>query len=176
MVLQSHPLSVFAAWAAFNGKAYHASKEDLQARLPVFTANVARQISRLGLSSESMEVNGLADISTEEFKATHLGHVSKSIVTELGCAQGRKQSPPPSSPKPFSCCQAERCAYGSWATALGLCAIHMQVLTVMSTPFHVAQNSSGAMCIDPNATQDSQGFSCQGWQAQQGAPPAITPS
>ncbi len=85
-MLQSNPLSVFAAWAGFNGKAYGA--EELQARLPVFTANVARQASRLGLFSGSMEINGLADISTEEFKATHLGHVSKGVVTELGCVQG----------------------------------------------------------------------------------------
>ena len=28
--------------------------------------------------------------------------------------------------------------------------------------------------LDLNATQDSQGSSFQGWQAQQGAPPAIT--
>ena len=125
MVLQSHPLSVFAAWAAFNGKAYHASEEDLQARLPVFTANVARQISRLGHHSDLMEVNGLADISTEELKSTHLGHVSKSIVTELGCAQGRKQRPPPSSPEPLLCCQAERCAYGLLGHSMRALCIYM---------------------------------------------------
>ena len=90
VALQSNTSSVFAAWAAFNGKAY--SAEDLQARLPIFTANVARQISRLGLYSGFTEVNGLADISTKEFKATHLGHVSKSIVAELGCAQGMQQT------------------------------------------------------------------------------------
>jgi len=80
---QKDPSSVFGAWAADNGKAY--TPEDIQTRLPTFSANVARQIERLGLSSGSMAVNGLADISREEFKATHLGHVSRSTVTELGC-------------------------------------------------------------------------------------------
>ena len=82
---QEDPSSVFGAWAADNGKAY--TPEDIQTRLPIFSANVARQIERLGLSSGSMAVNGLADISREEFKATHLGHVSRSTVTELGCGQ-----------------------------------------------------------------------------------------
>ena len=80
--LQSDPAAVFAAWAAHNGKSFAA--QDLQARLPIFVSNVAGQISRLGLKEGAMEVNGLADISREEFKQTHLGHVSKSLFTELG--------------------------------------------------------------------------------------------
>ena len=80
--LQSNPAAVLAAWAAHNGKGY--SAQDLQARLPIFISNVAGQMSRLGLKEGTMEVNGLADISREEFKQTHLGHVSKSLFTELG--------------------------------------------------------------------------------------------
>ena len=80
--LQSNPAAVFAAWAAHNGKSYAA--QDLQARLPIFISNVAGQMSRLGLKEGAMEVNGLADISREEFKQTHLGHVSKSLFSELG--------------------------------------------------------------------------------------------
>lgn len=80
--MQSNPSPVFAAWAAHNGRSYTA--EDFQGRLAIFTANVARQISRLGLSEGVTDVNGLADISTEEFKATYLGHVARNVVTELG--------------------------------------------------------------------------------------------
>ena len=80
--LQSDPASVFAAWAAHNGKS--CAPQDLQARLPIFISNVAAQMSRLGLKEGAMEVNGLADISREEFKRTHLGHMSKSLFTELG--------------------------------------------------------------------------------------------
>ena len=82
--MQAEPSTVFAAWAAHNSKAY--APEEFQTRLPVFKANVARQLERLGLKEGTAEVNGLADISSEEFKATHLGHVSRSTVTELGCA------------------------------------------------------------------------------------------
>ena len=80
--LQSDPAAVFAAWAAHNGKSFAA--QDLQARFPIFISNVANQMNRLGLKEGAMEVNGLADISREEFKRTHLGHVSKSVFTELG--------------------------------------------------------------------------------------------
>lgn len=80
--LQSDPASVFAAWAAHNGKSY--APQDLQARLPIFIGNVAGQMSRLGFREGAMEVNGLADISREEFKRTHLGHVSRNMFTELG--------------------------------------------------------------------------------------------
>lgn len=80
--LQTEPSAVFAAWAAHNEKAY--TLEEFQLRLEVFSANVARQLERTGLTEGAVEVNGLADISTEEFKATHLGHVSRSTVTELG--------------------------------------------------------------------------------------------
>ena len=82
--MQAEPSAVFAAWAAHNSKAY--APEEIQTRLPVFEANVARQLERLGLKQGTAEVNGLADISSEEFRATHLGHVSKSAITELGCA------------------------------------------------------------------------------------------
>ena len=82
--MQAEPSTVFAAWAAHNSKAY--APEEFQTRLPVFKANLARQLERLGLKEGTAEVNGLADISSEEFKATHLGHVSRSSVTELGCA------------------------------------------------------------------------------------------
>ena len=80
--LQSNPTAVFDAWAAHNGRYYAA--QDLKARLPIFISNVAGQMSRLGLKEGAMEVNGLADISREEFKRTHLGHVSKSLFAELG--------------------------------------------------------------------------------------------
>ncbi|CAK0787246.1 hypothetical protein CVIRNUC_010463 [Coccomyxa viridis] len=86
---ESDPAAVFAAWAAHNGKTVAA--QDLQARLPIFVSNVAGQISRLGLKEGAMEVNGLADISREEFKQTHLGHVSKSLFTELGVGKHRKE-------------------------------------------------------------------------------------
>ncbi len=84
---QAEPSTVFAAWAAHNSRSY--APEEFQTRLPVFKANVARQLERLGLREGTAEVNGLADISREEFKATHLGHVSRSTVAELGCAPAR---------------------------------------------------------------------------------------
>ena len=85
--MQAEPSTVFAAWAAHNSRGY--APEEFQTRLPVFKANVARQLERLGLREGTAEVNGLADISREEFKATHLGHVSRSTVAELGCAPAR---------------------------------------------------------------------------------------
>ena len=84
--MQAEPSTAFAAWAAHNGKLY--APEELQTRLPVFKANVARQLERLSLTDGTVEVNGLADLSTDEFRATHLGHVSRSTITELGCVLG----------------------------------------------------------------------------------------
>ena len=82
--MQTEPSTVFAAWAAHNGRTY--APEEFEVRLEVYRANVARQLERVGLTEGAVEVNGLADISREEFKATHLGHVSRSAITELGWA------------------------------------------------------------------------------------------
>lgn len=77
----------FDAWAAQNGKEY-STAEEAERRFAVWTANVQRQASKLAASNSAAElpVNGLADVSLEEFKAGYLGQVSRRNVEVLTCA------------------------------------------------------------------------------------------
>ena len=67
--------AAFAAWAAHNGKAY-ASQQEFAERLGVWTANVQRQLGRT--NAAEVAVNGLADLTTDEFRAAYLGYVPRS--------------------------------------------------------------------------------------------------
>ena len=75
--------AAFSAWAAHNGKAY-ASQEEFANRLGVWTANVQRQLARTNAAEAA--VNGLADLTTDEFRAAYLGYVPRSAPeAELRC-------------------------------------------------------------------------------------------
>ncbi|KAK9917802.1 hypothetical protein WJX75_008442 [Coccomyxa subellipsoidea] len=82
--LQEGSRAQFDAWAAQNGKEY-STAEEAERRFAVWTANVQRQASKLAASSSAAElpVNGLADVSLEEFKAGYLGQVSRRNVEVL---------------------------------------------------------------------------------------------
>ena len=73
----------FSAWAAHVGKAY-ASEQEFEARLQIWAANVARQAAQAANSAE-VAVNGLADLTREEFRAAYLGQISRSSHAELRC-------------------------------------------------------------------------------------------
>ena len=88
--IQEGSRAQFNAWAAHNNKEY-SSAEEAERRFAVWTANVQRQASKLAAADASgaaaeVSVNGLADVSLEEFKAGYLGQVSRRNVEALGCA------------------------------------------------------------------------------------------
>ena len=75
--------AAFSAWAAHNEKAY-ASQQEFTERLGVWTANVQRQLGRT--NAAEVAVNGLADLTTDEFRAAYLGYVPRSSpAAELRC-------------------------------------------------------------------------------------------
>lgn len=79
LCMQDDARAVFSAWATFNSKQY-SSTEEADRRFSVWSANVQRQVERQGQATagQQMEINGLADLSREEFKAAYLGHVPQS--------------------------------------------------------------------------------------------------
>lgn len=85
----------FDAWAAHNGKDY-STPEEADQRFAVWAANVQRQASTLATANSAaaaeVPVNGLADISLEEFKAGYLGQVSRRNAEALSASK-KKEGP-----------------------------------------------------------------------------------
>ncbi|CAL8465129.1 g4664 [Coccomyxa elongata] len=93
--LQEGARAEFNAWAAHNGKDY-GTPEEADHRFAVWAANVQRQASTLAAANSAaaaeVPVNGLADISLEEFKAGYLGQVSRRNAEALSA--GKKKEGP----------------------------------------------------------------------------------
>lgn len=91
-LLQEGARAEFDAWAAHNGKDYR-TPEEADSRFAVWAANVQRQASTLAAANNAaaakVPVNGLADISLEEFKAAYLGQISRSNAEALRWAAHR---------------------------------------------------------------------------------------
>lgn len=85
-LLQEGARAEFNAWAAHNGKDY-GTPEETDHRFAVWAANVQRQASTLAAANNAaaaeVPVNGLADISLEEFKAGYLGQISRKNAEAL---------------------------------------------------------------------------------------------
>ncbi len=85
-MLQEGARAEFDAWAAHNGKDYHTT-EEADHRFTVWAANVQRQAATLAAANNAaaaeIPVNGLADITLEEFKAGYLGQVSRRNADAL---------------------------------------------------------------------------------------------
>ena len=76
--MQADARTAFVAWAAHFGKEYSSSGE-FDKKLAVWQENVASQLT----SQAVTEVNGLADMTTSEFKAAYLGQVSRFNGVEM---------------------------------------------------------------------------------------------
>jgi hypothetical protein len=114
-VKQEEVRSAFAAWAAHVGKAY-ASEQEFEVRLKIWAANVARQAAQAANSAE-VAVNGLADLTREEFRAAYLGQISRSSGAELRC--------PPCFLMP-ACCLVWGCGSWKYLTALPIRACQLR--------------------------------------------------